>query len=130
MTQGFWKNHPDAWPIQQLELGNVSYTEDQLLDILHQPVQGNGLLALAHQLIAAKLNIANGAPNDCINETIADADDLIGDLVVPPIGNGFLDPNVTAHDVMALDDYNNGRLCAPHCEDKADQPFPDNPWQP
>jgi hypothetical protein len=30
----------------------------QLLQILHEPVHGNGLLILAHQEIAAKLNIA------------------------------------------------------------------------
>jgi hypothetical protein len=29
--------------------------------ILDNPARGNGLMILAHQLIAAKLNIANGA---------------------------------------------------------------------
>ena len=68
----------------ELQLGNVTYTQEQLLDILHQPVRGNGLLILAHQLIAAKLNIAAGADPSCIQETIAEADALIGDLVIPP----------------------------------------------
>src|SRR5262249_16771283 len=52
--QGFWKNHPDQWPVTQLQLGNVTYTENQLLSILHQPARGNGLVLLAHQEIAAK----------------------------------------------------------------------------
>src|SRR6266496_4207569 len=48
--QGYWKNHPDQWPVTELQLGNVTYTEEQLLAILHEPVRGNGLLILAHQL--------------------------------------------------------------------------------
>ena len=90
--QGYWKNHPDAWPVTELQLGNVTYTQEQLLAILHQPVRGNGLLILAHQLIAAKLNIAAGADPSCIQDAIAEADALIGDLVVPPIGDGYLSP--------------------------------------
>ncbi len=35
--QGYWKNHPDQWPVTELQLGNVTYTQQQLLDILHQP---------------------------------------------------------------------------------------------
>jgi hypothetical protein len=57
-TQGYWKNHPDAWPLDTLTLGTVTYSKDQLLLILRRPVRGNGLVALAHQLIAAKLNVA------------------------------------------------------------------------
>jgi hypothetical protein len=132
LTQGFWKNHPEEWCIEEVQLGERVYTKDEALQILHQPVQGNGLVALAHQLIAAKLNIeCNGSDDSCIHSNITHADALIDDLVVPPIGNGYLDPNVVAQDVMMLDDYNNGRLsCAMHCDDKRDQPFPDNPWQP
>ena len=37
--QGYWKNHPDQWPVTELQLGNVTYDQQQLLDILHQPVQ-------------------------------------------------------------------------------------------
>jgi hypothetical protein len=29
-------------------------------------------------------------------DTIADADALIGDLVVPPVGSGFLEPSETS----------------------------------
>jgi len=116
LTQGFWKNHPEAWPVAQLQLGNVNYDQQQLLDILHQPVRGNGLVSLAHQLIAAKLNIAAGADPSCIQETIAEADALIGDLVVPPVGDGFLAPSDVSALVETLTDYNEGRLCAPSCD--------------
>jgi hypothetical protein len=114
--QGYWKNHPDQWPVTELQLGNVTYDQQQLLDILHQPVRGNGLVSLAHHLIAAKLNIANGADPSCIQQTIADADALIGDLVVPPVGDGYLAPSDVEALKDMLEDYNEGRLCAPACE--------------
>jgi hypothetical protein len=56
-----WKNHPEAWLVTELQLGNTTYTQEQLLAILHEPVRANGLSILAHQEIAAKLNIASGA---------------------------------------------------------------------
>ncbi len=110
-TQGFWKNHfPDDWPQDVLDngldLGNVHYTALELLDIFDEPAAGNGLISLAHQLIAAKLNIITfGLPSDPnaaarILDTIAEADALIGDLVVPPVGSGHIDPG----DSSALND--------------------------
>lgn len=112
-TQGFWKNHPQAWPVDQLKLGQVTYAKDQLLSILRRPVRGNGLVALAHQLIAAKLNVAlneaagYSTPSE-VAEVIDQADALIGALVVPPVGQGWLHPSLTSELVMALDDYNEG----------------------
>jgi hypothetical protein len=115
---GYWKNHPEAWPVTELQLGNVTYTQEELLSIMHEPVRGNGLISLAHHLITAKLNVANGADPSCIQQTIADADALIGDLVVPPVGDGYLAPR----DVNALKDtleaYNEGQLCAPSCDNE------------
>src|SRR5437764_473064 len=114
---GFWKNHPDQWPVTQLQLGNVTYTQQQLLSILHQPVRGNGLVLLAHQLIAAELNIANGADASCIQQTIDQANALIGDLVIPPVGDGYLAPRDVSALADTLDQYDEGRLCAPSCEE-------------
>ena len=114
--QGYWKNHPDAWPVTELQLGNVTYTQEQLLAILHEPVRGNGLLILAHQLIAAKLNIAAGADPSCIQDTIAAADALIGNLVIPPIGDGYLSPRDVGSLAGILGQFNEGYMCAPACE--------------
>jgi hypothetical protein len=115
--QGFWKNHPDHWPVTQLQLGNVTYNQQQLLSILNAAVRGNGLLILAYQEIAAKLNIANGADGSCIQQTLADADALIGDLVIPPVGTGFLRPRDVSALADVLEQYNEGELCAPSCEE-------------
>lgn len=121
-TLGYWKNHTSAWPVTNLTLGTVNYTAAQLLLILNKPAGGNGLISLAHQLIAAKLNLANGADPTSIAATIADADALIGGLVVPPIGGGFLDPSVTDDIAHTLDQFNNGLLGPGHCGETATKP--------
>jgi hypothetical protein len=114
-TQGYWKNHPENWPVASLTLGTVNYTVAQLLFILGQPAQGNKLTILAHQLIAAKLNLANGASPVSIATTIANADALIGGLVVKPIGNGSLPASPATGYANTLDDFNNGLLGPGHC---------------
>ena len=109
-TQGFWKNHPEVWPVgcTPMLLGNVAYTAAQLMAIYNQPAVGNGLISLAHQLITVKLNACNGSNTANVAATIAAADALIGNLVVPPVGGGFLAPNLTSALTQTLDDYNNG----------------------
>lgn len=106
-TQGYWKNHPSAWPVNNVKLGNIIYTKAQLLLIFNEPAAGNGLISLAHQLIAAKLNIASGAVvSSVITAAVASADALIGSKVVPPIGAGFIDPSFTSHLNDVLEEFN------------------------
>jgi len=114
-TQGFWKTHANAWPLTSLTLGSVTYTQSQLLEILNNPAQGNGLVILAHQLIAAKLNIANGADPADAAPAIADADAMIGSLVISPVGNDYLPSGQTSELVEALTEYNEGTIGPGHC---------------
>ncbi|HPA19959.1 MAG TPA: hypothetical protein PLU30_19570 [Verrucomicrobiae bacterium] len=76
-TQGYWKNHAAVWPVDSLTLGAVAYTQDELLAILGQPTKGDASMILAHQLIAAKLNIASNADPTDIADAIAAADSLL-----------------------------------------------------
>ncbi|HEU5115045.1 MAG TPA: hypothetical protein VFT74_00060 [Isosphaeraceae bacterium] len=69
-TQGFWKNHPDAWPVSGLTIAGTNFTEDQLISLLKTPPKkGDASLILVHQLIAAELNIINGymPPPEVVN---------------------------------------------------------------
>ena len=117
-TQGYWRTHPNAWAVGSLALGTVSYTQSQLLQIFGQPAQGNGLVILAHQLIAAKLNIANGADPSAVQQSIIDADTMIGGLVVvPPIGNDYLPSGQTSGLTEILTEYNEGTIGPGHCQD-------------
>ncbi len=131
-TQGYWKTHGPAgcatgnntnqWPVSSLTLGTVGYTDLQLCSILDKAPAGNGLITLAHQLIAAKLNIANGADGSAIATAIANADTLIGGLVIPPVGAGSLTPASVSTLVTALQNYNE-RLVGPgHCDPEPEQP--------
>jgi hypothetical protein len=125
-TQGFWKNHPDAWPLTEMKLGTTSYSKVQLLAILHKAVAGNGLIALCHQLIAARLNLAYGASPAGMEGTFAAADALIGALVVPPVGSGSLPTTDTTALNDALAAFNEGKVGPGHCADGA-TPKPPTP---
>jgi hypothetical protein len=115
-TQGYWKNHPSAWPVSSLTLGTVNYSAAQLMLIFNQPAAGNGLISLAHQLIAAKLNLAQGAtPTAGVLAAIASADAMIGALVAPPIGAGSLAPGATSALTGTLDSFNQGITGPGHC---------------
>jgi hypothetical protein len=92
-------------------LGSHSYTNAQLESIFLASVGGNGLIQLCHQLIAAKLNVLLGAqPNAAAQNAITQADALIGSLVCPPVGSGFLPTSSTSALTNTLDDFNNGKL--------------------
>ena len=116
-SQGYWRNHPDAWPVTSLTLGTVTYQAGELMAILDNPARGNGLVILVHQLIATKLNIANGADPSAVQEAVTDADNMIGALVVPPIGNGDLSPSQTGDLTETLTEYNEGTIGPGHCND-------------
>lgn len=115
LTQGYWKNHPEDWPVDELTLGNVTYSDEELLEILRTPVRGNGLIALAHQLIAAKLNIEAGASDNEIEDAIDDADDLIGNLDI--LAGASLPTSETSSLVDELASYNEGEIGPGHCDD-------------
>lgn len=79
-SQGYWKNHPGAWPIDTIVLGDESYTKMEAIAIMRTPTRGDASIILARQLIAAKLNIENGSNPDPVQETIDAADDLLSPL--------------------------------------------------
>jgi hypothetical protein len=116
-SQGYWRNHPNAWPVTSLTLGTVTYQAAELMAILDNPAQGNGLVILVHQLIATKLNIANGADPSAVQQAVTDADNMIGALVVPPIGDGYLAPAQTGDLTETLTEYNEGTIGPGHCND-------------
>ncbi len=126
-TQGYWKTHGpegcatgnnfDTWPVTELALGDTTYSDLELCSIFNTPAAGNGLISLAHQLMAAKLNVAAGADDSAIAVVIAAADALIAGQVVPPVGGGSLAPGVTSTLNGALANWNEGLTGPGHCGD-------------
>jgi hypothetical protein len=121
LSQGYWKTrYPGNWPGSVLSggltLGTVNYTAAELESILNtEPAGGEGLLILAHQLIAAKLNVANGADSSAIASTIAAANAMIGGLVVPPVGSGSLPSSTVSALATTLQQFNEGLIGPGHC---------------
>jgi streptogramin lyase len=69
---GYWKTHPEVWPVDYLVLGGVEYEKQTLLNFLSY----NGPDAatrLAHHLTATKLNLAVGS-DPSILPTVQNAD--------------------------------------------------------
>ncbi len=117
-SQGYWKNHASAWPVTSLTMGCRTYTQAQLLAILRRPVRGDASVALAYQLIAAKLNVAaftNSWP--AIAGAIQQADTLLCTYSgAIPLGVRTTTTNGQAMTQLALqlEAYNLGRL-SPGC---------------
>ncbi|HMA18026.1 MAG TPA: hypothetical protein VKS03_06270 [Thermoanaerobaculia bacterium] len=124
VTGAYWKDHGplprrgnlNEWNVASLRLGHVTYSDLELQAILETPADGNGLIALAHQLIAAKLNIASGTDDATIASTIAAADKVIGNLFVPPGGDGYLALSATWSLTRTLAAYNEGAVGPGHCD--------------
>ena len=81
LPQGYWKDNAGSWPITELTLGSETYSREELMAILTTPVgrarNADASIILSYQLIAAKLNIANGADGSEVLSTIAAADSLL-----------------------------------------------------
>lgn len=117
-TPGYWKNHPDAWPVDGLEVGCVEYTKEELLEIFDMPTRGDATVKLFHHLVAAKLNVLSGGP-DVIDDAIMAGDDF---LCSYPLGSHPAPPlKYEANDIKdELVGYNEGY----HCEDGYEMPMP------
>jgi hypothetical protein len=101
-----------------MTLGSNQYTAAEVMQILNQPVAGNGAISLAHQLIATKLNGCQGANLTDVLACITAADALLatcGADRVPPLGTCTIPPATTSATTQCLDDYNNGLSGPGHC---------------
>jgi len=116
-TPGYWKNHPDAWPVEEITIGGVHYSKEAAIALLKTPEKGDKTYTLFRALVAARLNVPIGNPGECIAETIGAADEWMADY--GPVGSGVKTGGKTSpwRDgeplYQRLDEYNNGLLCAP-----------------
>jgi SdrD B-like domain len=114
-TPGYWKNHPDAWPVPGLTVGGVYYTRDQAIAWLDM-VGKDKTTTMFSSLVSAKLNLLVGNNPACVATTITAADNWMA--TYGPVGRGVAASSYAwkvgepLHRLM--DNYNNGMLCAPH----------------
>ena len=114
-TPGYWKNHPEAWPVSSITVGGVTYTKAQAIAWLGK-VGKDKTTTMFSSLVPAMLNVLIGNDGSCVNSTIVAANTWMA--TYGPVGS-----NVAASSYawtigeplhIQMDSYNNGLLCAPH----------------
>ena len=119
--QSYWRINPEVWPSSTLTLGAQTYSAAELMTILQTPVgsgpKANASLILADQLIAAKLNVANGSDPAPVAAAISTADGLLsgfsGKLPYKVKPSSAVGKKLTAA-ASALESYNLLQL-TPNC---------------
>jgi hypothetical protein len=114
-TPGYWKNHPDAWPVDTITVGGLTYTKDEAIAWLKK-VGKDKTTTMFSSLVPAMLNVLIGNDGSCVSGTIADANAWMA--TYGPVGSNVAASSYawTLGEPMhrQMDYYNNGLLCAPH----------------
>jgi hypothetical protein len=110
-------NHPEAWCMETIQIGCVTYTQAQAIAIMRHNSSQDKTYALAAQLIAGKLNVAcKHSDPSCAASLITAADSF---LCTYPVGSGVRANDPAWQQIRAtygeLEKYNTGTLCAPSC---------------
>lgn len=127
-TPGYWKNHPDAWPVTVIPIGDSELTQEQALYYMNRPVKKDKSITLFRAYVAAYLNWVSGCciPEDpdlpppdygCGFDCLCQAEAWL-DMVQGPGAGVRANWNVWQHShgeaiYECLDAYNNGYGCAP-----------------
>jgi hypothetical protein len=130
-TWGYWKTHAGygpqpmhpAWGVLGGPLTPFFGTTKTYYEILEMsPLGGNAYIILAHQYIATELNGLdpdNPSLPDFVNENMTSAALLLqqyeGDIYIP---KDSPDRAIAIYIAGILDDFNNGLLGWPHCDDQ------------
>ena len=136
-TPGFWKNHPELWPVagSRVLVGDWNHnwtcdltetcldlTAEEALAALSTAPRGDMTWNLGRPLVAAWLNVSAGNDPSCVVDSINAA---IGWLLTHPLGSGVGGGDPAWGDASGwariLDDYNNGLLCAEHRDSGGDE---------
>jgi cysteine-rich repeat protein len=116
-TLGYWKTHHELaknrsqrlpWPIS----ATTTLCGQSWLAILGTPPRGQAWLQLAHQWVAARLNVANGASLDVtVLDAVTRAGRMLDDCRITDA------ERVEALDLASiLDNFNNGLIGPGHCD--------------
>jgi hypothetical protein len=110
---GYWKTHPDLWPVEFIKVGNRLLGKEYIIQTVAEmraSSDGDGVIILLHQIIPAKINIEGGVDPSPVADAVAQADSLlalfwIGDVV-----------DDASRDLMIelaaiLDEFNSGDFC-------------------
>lgn len=114
-TPGYWKTHPEAWPIDSITIGGRTYSIDQAIALMSRGQAGDKTYTMFDQLLSARLNVLIGNESACIAATIGLADEwMAAHPVASKVKGSSLAWKIGEPLAVQLDRYNNGMLCAPH----------------
>lgn len=138
LTQGYWKNHSscksgngkgpkrdDTWdliPGGGKENTSFFLSDQDYCEVFEtKPGKGGKYYILAHQYIAAQLNLlANADPNDIV-DSFKEATDFL-EVYTPQQVKGNKSLEAKAVELGGiLDDFNNGRIGPGHCDEDNEQ---------
>jgi len=121
-TMHFWSANPDSWMIENIVIGNLSFSKTEAIEIL-EIKNPDPTTRMLQKYIAALLNTLNGADSSDIDLTMLKVGDW---LIIHPQGD-ILTPaeNLEVEALTGkLEDYNGGLTGPGHC---ADEPFTPTP---
>jgi hypothetical protein len=113
-SPGYWKNHPEAWPVDTITIGGIAYSRAEALEMLNAKGGSDRSTTMFSHLLATRLNLLSGTEAACIEDTVDAADAWLAEF--PPESD--VKANSAAWKTAEkwkdmLDAYNNGQLCAP-----------------
>jgi hypothetical protein len=113
-TPGYWKNHPEAWPVTSITIGEDTYTKAKAIALMGMP-DGDKSYTMFRGYVAAYLNGLIGNDTSCIATELTSAYNWLNTYEpgskVKASSNAW---KIGSPIYTKLDNYNNGLLCAPH----------------
>lgn len=115
-SPGYWKNHPDAWPVSGVKIGGDWYPKSEAIEYMKQQPKGDKWYTMFRALVAAKLNRYSGCICCEARYCIDAANDWMKRVEWGPY-YGVVPANSKAWQCdgeelyLCLDEFNNGRLC-------------------
>lgn len=121
-TYHYWGANPDLWMVENIVIGNLSFTKEAALDIMEVEDQ-DPATRLLQQFFTALLNTLNGAKTDEIDLAII----RIGDwLILHPPGDILTEAESQEVEALIrqLDNFNTGLTGPGQCADEPSTPTP------
>lgn len=125
LTQGYWKTHSQQGPAPyDARWQNLDALEEQTpfflsgqtwLEVFRTPVAGSAYRALAHQYMAAKLNVLAGASAGPLGGALARAEDFFA-AATPATRLTAAQRSEALALAALLDQFNSGTIGPGHCD--------------
>jgi hypothetical protein len=128
-TPGYWKNHPEAWPVDSItigyttlengtKVGGTTYSKAVAIGWL-EAVGKDKRATMFSSLVPAMLNVLIGNDPRCVQDAIRDANAWMSSRLPMEDATKKVAASSAAWKAgeplhQTMDNYNNGGLCAPH----------------